>query len=362
MITLDAAQEEALDMIETATTPVRLIGGPGCGKSTVINHLKSRVVKVAPTNKAAMLIGGTTIHKLLSLRIQRKGSKMITVPTRNTPLVPLNYKVVIDESSCISRDIMNKYIKPLIPKAVYVGDQAQLNPVGETTIPFMGLDIPTKELDYVHRFGGELLEVAYDMRKCVFDPNAGFKVPLSWACDQDELLAKLKDEDVIVAWRNKTVNMYNRLVRMHKFGTTDWQVGEKVRIGSHFLKLELPTESEHFIERIEKGKSGGYHVWFVHLDCNKVVPVIHDGDKEEYDLMLESLASQQKWKHFYALKDSYCDLRPSYAITAHKSQGSTYDNSFVDFADIFENPTSNEAIRAAYVSTTRARHTARNLI
>ena len=359
---LSESQLEALDMIETATGPVRLLGEAGTGKSTVIDNISKRVVKVAPTNKAAMIIGGTTVHKLLALRIQRKGSKMVTVPTRNTPLLPLNYTVVIDESSCIPRAIMNKYIKPLIPKAVYVGDHAQLAPVGETTIPFMDLNIPTKELDYIHRYGGELLEVAHDMRKCVFDPDADFKVPLSWACDQDELLAKLKDEDVIVAWRNKTVNMYNRLVRMHKFGTTDWQVGEKVRIGSHFLKLELPTESEHFIERIEKGKSGGYHVWFVHLDCNKVVPVIHDEDKEEYDLMLESLASQQKWKHFYALKDSYCDLRPSYAITAHKAQGSTYNNSFVDFADIFENPTSNEAIRAAYVSTTRARYTARNLI
>lgn len=200
------------------------------------------------------------------------------------------------------------------------------------------------------------------MRACVFDPTLDFQVPNTWAMDQDELLAALKGDGVIVAWRNNTVQMYNRIVRMHKFGDTDWHVGEKVRIGTFFEALGLPTESEFFIKRLEKAKRGGYHIWNIWLDNGKIVPVIHDEDKEEYDMVLKSLADQGKWPNFYALKDSFCDLRPSYAITAHKSQGSTYDNSFVDFADIFENPTSNEAIRAAYVGTTRSRFTTRNLI
>lgn len=157
---LDAAQEEALDMIETATGPVRLLGGPGVGKTTVVNSVRTPLVKVAFNNKAAMLLGGTTIHKLLNLKLKRKGGKFVTLPTRATPRVPLNYKVAFDESSCIPREIMDKYVLPLIPKAVLVGDQAQLNPVGESTIPFMDLDIPTKELAYCHRFGGELLEVS----------------------------------------------------------------------------------------------------------------------------------------------------------------------------------------------------------
>lgn len=357
---LDIKQQETLEMIETATTPVRLLGGPGVGKSTVVGEL-SNVLRTAPTNKAATVIGGTTLHKLLSLKVQRKGSKMITVPTRATPRVPVRDKVVIDEASCLPREIMDKYVLPLLPRAIFVGDHAQLNPVGEDTIPFMDLDIPTMELEHVHRFGGELLEVAHRMRACVFDASLPFEVPLSWACDQDELLASLGDEDVIGAWRNKTVNRYNKLVKMHKFGTTDWQVGEKVRIGTFFLPLHLATESEHFITRVEKGRSGGYSIWNIHLDSNVIVPVVHEEDKEEYDMMLDSLASQGKWKHFYALKDGFADLRPSYACTFHKLQGSTYANAFIDYADAFENPNANEAIRAAYVGTTRSRFTTRNL-
>lgn len=355
-------QEEALDMIETATGPVRLLGEAGTGKSTVIDSIRRPVLKVAPTNKAAMIIGGTTIHKLLKLKMKRVKGKLVTTPTRATPRVPLNYTVVVDESSCIPSEILDKYIKPLIPKAVFVGDHAQLAPVGETVIPFMALDIPTKELEYIHRYTGELVTVAHGMRACVFDHTKPFEVPLSWAMDQDQLLHALKDDDVIIAWRNKTVMEYNRVVRMHKFGDTDWHVGEKVRMGTFFEPLGLPTESEHFITRLERARRGGYHIWNIWLDCGKVVPVIHDEDKEEYDMMLVSLSEQGKWRNFFALKESYCDLRPSYAITAHKSQGSTYGNSFVDFADIFENPTANEAIRAAYVATTRSQHTTRNLI
>ena len=352
-------QEEALDMIETATTPVRLLGGPGSGKSTTINNLKGRVVKAAFTNKAAMLIGGTSIHKLLALKLKRKGGKYITIPTRATPRVPLNYKVVLDESSCIPREIMDKYIKPLVPKAIYVGDQAQLAPINEATIPFMDLDIPTMELGYQHRYGGELLEVAYKMRACVFDNSLNFEVPNDWACDQDKMLASLGDDDVIIAWRNNTVNMYNALVKKHKFGTTDWQVGEKVRVGSFFEKLSLATESEHFITGVEAGKCNGVATWNLKLDSGVVVPVVHDADREEYKERLDALTGD--WPRFFALKDAFCDLRPSYAITAHKSQGSTYGNSFVDYSDIFENDDADTAIRAAYVGTTRSRFKTRNL-
>lgn len=354
-------QLEALDMIETSTGPVRLLGGPGVGKSTVIDHLKGRFLKVAPTNKAATIIGGQTLHKLLGLKMQRKGNKLITVPTRKTPMMPLRDRIVLDEASCLSRELLDKYVLPLLPHAIFVGDEAQLNPVNETSIPFMDLDLPTKSLEYVHRFGGELLEVAYDMRKCVFDSKRDFKVPLHWAIEIDEMISLLKDEDVIIAYKNTTVNAYNDKVRMHRFGTTDWRVGEKVRIGSAFLPLMLPTESEHFITKIDTTRKGGYKCWVIDLGTCQV-PVIHEESKEDYDQMLQDLVQVKDWRRFYALKDGYCDLRPSYAITAHKSQGSTYNNSFIDYADIFTNKNSNEAVRAAYVATTRSRNTSRNLL
>ena len=148
-------QLEAVDLIRDTKGPTRLLGAAGMGKSTVINSLGS-ITKAAPTNKAAALIGCPTIHKLLSLRLQRRGTGYVTVPTRNTPTFKIQERVVFDESSCIPKDILEKYILEIFVNPVFVGDEAQLNPVGESIIPFMRLDCPTKRLTHCHRFGEEL--------------------------------------------------------------------------------------------------------------------------------------------------------------------------------------------------------------
>ena len=356
---LSEEQLKAVEMIDTATQPVRLIGGPGVGKSTVINHLRSRIIKVAPTNKAATLIDGMTVHKLLGLSVKEERGKVITVPTRKTPRAPILQKCVFDESSCIPKDILEKYILPLVPNAIFVGDEAQLNPVGEEKIPFIALDLPTVKLEHVHRFEGELLEVAYDLRKSIFNDEHEFAIPASW---QSSEIYDLGENDIIIAWRNDTVNLYNQLIKKHRFGTTDWVVGEHVRIGTHYERLRLLTESEYTIVNVSRDFSTPYEAWKITLSDGSIVPVLHDSEKSKYKHELKKLADAQDWPSFWFLNKMFCDLRPSFAITAHKAQGSTYDNVYVDYFDIFGNNNTNEARRAAYVATTRARYSVRNLV
>lgn len=359
MIKLSEKQLEARDLIDESLRPVRLVGGPGVGKTTVINNLRCRPRKVAPTNKAASLINGETVHSLLGLTVKEVGGKTVTVPTRKTPKTPLKEKVVFDEASCLPKDILEDFVIPLVPKAILVGDDAQLNPVDESIIPFIGLDMPEVKLDHVHRFDGELLEVSYDIRKCVFDDTAQFAIPKSW--ESKEFL-DLGPDDVIIAWRNETVNYYNRQIKMHRYDTLDWVEGEHVRVGSFYERNRLATESEYIITKVGRNFSTHYEAWNITLDNGCTVPVLHDNDRAMYNEQLKTFADQQNWPAFWALKKAFCDLRPSFAITAHKSQGSTYDNVFVDYADIFANPKWNEAVRAAYVATTRARFGVRNLI
>lgn len=64
-------------------------------------------------------------------------------------------------------------------------------------------------------------------------------------------------------------------------------------------------------------------------------------------------------KHLWKLCDEkivkpFADVSYGYAITTHKSQGSTYKNVFVDAPDIFENKNENEAKRCLYTALTRA--------
>jgi hypothetical protein len=61
------------------------------------------------------------------------------------------------------------------------------------------------------------------------------------------------------------------------------------------------------------------------------------------------------WKLYYSLfMDPFSDIAYGYAITSHKSQGSTFGNVYVDVQNILANPNSNEAKRCLYTAITRA--------
>ena len=62
-------------------------------------------------------------------------------------------------------------------------------------------------------------------------------------------------------------------------------------------------------------------------------------------------ASGQGW----ALRRAFLNLRHAYAITTHKSQGSSFDCALVDFSDLNKMPDAFEFNRALYVAVTRSR-------
>ena len=104
-------------------------------------------------------------------------------------------------------------------------------------------------------------------------------------------------------------------------------------------------------------------------DCT--VQVVSRQDIEKYNHKLAELASvakrytnkasrNQAWKEFWEYKGRYADVDFGYAITAHKSQGSTYDIVVVDEKDIMgTSATSNqEKSELIYTALTRPRNTA----
>lgn len=74
--------------------------------------------------------------------------------------------------------------------------------------------------------------------------------------------------------------------------------------------------------------------------------------KEAQSLLYDSKkASSQAW----SLRRSFAPLRHAYALTAHKSQGSTFDSAIVDLNDLGKMKSSFQFNRALYVAATRAR-------
>jgi len=60
------------------------------------------------------------------------------------------------------------------------------------------------------------------------------------------------------------------------------------------------------------------------------------------------------WKEWQnKIIDSIAQLNYGYCITVHKSQGSTFNNVYIDIADIFENKSKDEVLKCLYTAITR---------
>jgi exodeoxyribonuclease-5 len=62
------------------------------------------------------------------------------------------------------------------------------------------------------------------------------------------------------------------------------------------------------------------------------------------------------WQDFYKFKENFADVSYAYAITAHKSQGSTYRYVFAIESDMDANSKIEEMNRIKYTAFTRPSH------
>ena len=112
---------------------------------------------------------------------------------------------------------------------------------------------------------------------------------------------------------------------------------------------------------------------FVADDFTQVKPVLQNLAEEgrELEIALKSAKRREAspaeisavdkerreaWVRFYRFKESIADVRAPYALTVHKSQGSTYDEVFVDLNTFRFAREASMVARLLYVAITRARY------
>lgn len=408
-------QQVALDQISTWSSDPHpsepfftLRGYAGTGKSYCITlYAKSPGVKTsrlcftAPTNKAVKVLRNylndnqieartATIYSLLGLTLQANGEvKEISKPEQPVDLSPYDL-IIVDEASMINRFLMSAIREAQETwnvKFLFMGDPAQLPPVGETSSPVWKVS-NTAELTTVMRYGNSMLDLATSIRKVVDHPFPSIKVetnPPVYRLTKPEWLVKISDnlelfrsgEAKVIAWRNVKVDDYNTFIRGQIFGPKTakenrWLPDDKIVATAHLKDLDdntfMRTDEEATILQVALGN----HPIHSEFEIFNILALDELGKKVTLrtltpeglfavnnrlnELAMEAKSGKKyKWKEFWKLKEAFHEIRHSYAITSHRSQGSSYLKTFVDLEDIMLNRNRQEAFRSLYVACTRQR-------
>ena len=141
---LEYSSQQELALQEAATSGLLVItGGPGTGKTTVVNGILElygqmglRCLLCAPTGRAAKRltevtgVEASTIHRLLGAGIDPHTGKLFFQKDESDPLQA--DAVIVDEMSMVDIQLLGSLLQAVPPTArlILVGDPDQLPPVG----------------------------------------------------------------------------------------------------------------------------------------------------------------------------------------------------------------------------------------
>lgn len=401
-------------IIDSSKNVMVLEGHSGTGKSYLTQHLialaemRTDILKTltnsvgalnlavtATTNKAARVIGNatnrdaSTIHSALKIVVQQNFDKGTTfIKQAENYEVTKDTFMIVDEASMIDSKLLGFIDKSTKNcKLLYVGDPYQLRPIFEKNCPVFNRNYTTAKLTSIQRqaAGNPIIQLADSLRDTVKNSN------FFWLPDDGDKIVRIDgptfkahidtvmldqdntDQNKILCYTNKAVNGYNRHVR--KLFTEDPQPypGEilisnnpiKKMIGPRTVGHEFVIGNDEEVEVYEAKESElfglqGWLITTIHGDA-----VFMPSDWNHANKYLKFLASDarrekhkgvrsKKWAEFFHVKDTLADLRPPFSSTVHKSQGSTYENVYINLNDIGTCNNPNDVARMLYVAITRA--------
>lgn len=368
-------------------------------KATRVLMEMARKARGDDENAAKVVCG--TIYSILGLLLKGDAEKQRIVPEGESK-IELYKLIVVDEASMVSEELFNHILEQAQnhhKKVIFMGDPAQLPPVNEIRSPVFDLITNKATLTKVMRHDNQILNLATAVRKAWADGTETRNLVKTdndelggvWCVDSKKFAAQInaaftadtyQDDPSkvrIIAWTNEAVNGYNSMVRQLIYGddTQAFHMGERVVVCQPIIDVEvkaktkqteitMTTDSEAVVIKMEEVN----HPVYKRFLCNRLVLeddegwasevyVIHPSMAAEMKQTLSNIADDAKarrgsWSSFWEMKGLFHDVRPCHAITAHRSQGSTYDTVLVDVNNIMLNRREKEMLQCLYVAVSRA--------
>lgn len=351
---LDYSQQQKQAMEESIRRGVLLLtGGPGTGKTTVLNGILSlfdqmgiSCVLAAPTGRAAKRLTevtgreASTIHRLLEAGIDPGTGQMCFLRDESNPLKADAY--IIDEMSMVDIQLLHSLLQaiPARKRLIFVGDPDQLHPVGPG-YPFRDMlrsgVIPTVRLTEIfrqaqqslivmnaHRVNkGELPELRNTSSDFFFLPcNSGQKLfPLVEGLCATRLPQRMNipaDQIQVLTPMRKSAVGTITLNRSLQAALNPPHPGKKERAFGDWIFREG--------DRVMQIRNN-YDIMWVKCDGTGVGTGVFNGDIgiiSAIDLQEETMTvifDDRKVEYEFS---QLMELELAYAMTVHKSQGSEY--------------------------------------
>lgn len=192
---------------------------------------------------------------------------------------------------------------------------------------------------------------------------------------QSEDYQENPDHVKLLAWRNKTVDRWNNVIRQKLWGTDSLELVPKDRLiakkplfrvvpgmkGKSKWKIILNNSEE--VSTVESGilcetlfQGHVYKFWKVKVQADNkkqfFISMLHQDSQTLYQQQLKSLAEMKRWQLYFDLSRMFDDMTYAFGLTVHRSQGSTIDYVFLDASDLRG---CRDLAQLQYTALTRAR-------
>lgn len=352
-----------------------------------------------------------SIQSFLGLRLRENDDGTQSCEQKGKPSLHDYDLAIIDECSMIPQKLFELILQSKRNcKLIFIGDPAQLPPVEDK-----GADSPVfRMVDYKFRLnevvrqerGNPIIAASIAVRQCINDarrmslaellrafpdtkPCAAGIMPGGLNSIVDTLINEHRSgrECRAIAWRNETVNIINARVHTalrpdltlpfwpeeHLIAQSEFQSASRY---PDFQSKRILNSEELMVLRAERCK---------HPECDIDIPAVAVVlQREDFTPVLAYIATDEallqraiserfaKWRavcaefgkdhvrakvasnYAWRLRREFAPLRHTYAITAHKSQGSTFDTVLVHWDDLMRQRSDFEFNRMLYVAMTRA--------
>jgi len=424
-------------------SPVILSGPAGSGKTTLTASFireagvrGSSIAITAPTHKSLRVLKEvlessgplgssfhfTTLHSLLGLKLTENEDGSFAVKPGPSPDLSLFDWIIVDECSLVGRDLLSELMRARgNGRVLFVGDPHQLPPVdsGSASVPpVFSLPFERISLERVHRQTDD--HPVHRLTRTILDwrPGATRPDPISLFSDPDSLapldfsdprkllwirggvnaaaswadqIRKTGENVRILAYTNRRVELYNRILFRHEYGTlsTPFAMEERVFLnettsvrGEEDEPAIVPAGEELSVLEIFPERHPDYpdipaHRVFLSDESGMSFSVLVPDDsathQKRIDLLFREIRTMKEGagekgtpsnrseigrlsKNAWNLKRAFAQLRHGYAMTVFKAQGSTFDSVIVDWQDMNFFREDHAFVRALYVAATRPRN------